>query len=84
MQTTITPLGELTQELFIQETRLAAVISTLLLPTRAALTMTVGTPFTVTLPAATGGVFPYTYSVTGAPPGLTFDPATRVLSGTPT
>ena len=44
------------------------------------------------LPAATGGVPPYTYSLTGpngtdlseAVPGLSFDPATRVLSGAPT
>ena len=44
------------------------------------------------LPAATGGVPPYTYSLTGpngtdlseAVPGLSFDPTTRVLSGAPT
>ena len=44
------------------------------------------------LPAATGGdlslddtpVFSYTYSVSGLPTGLKFDPATRTISGTPT
>ena len=47
------------------------------------------------LPAATGGDwgrvnvngdirFPYDYEVTGLPPGLDFDAATRTLSGTPT
>ncbi len=39
----------------------------------------------LTLPAATGGTAPYTYSLTPAPPaGLTFDRTTRVISGTPT
>ncbi|MBB6501399.1 putative Ig domain-containing protein [Pedobacter cryoconitis] len=45
----------------------------------------VGTTYTPqTLPAVTGGTAPYTYSVTGLPAGLTFDPATRTISGTPT
>ena len=42
------------------------------------------------LPAATGGdlthggeTFPYLYQVSGLPPGLRFDPATRTISGTP-
>ena len=39
---------------------------------------------TQTLPAATGGVGPYTYIATGVPPGLSFDPATRAITGTPT
>ena len=50
-----------------------------------------GEDASVTLPAATGGTPPYTYALTGPNgtdlsevPGLTFDPATRVLSGTPT
>ena len=38
----------------------------------------------VEFPDASGGVPPYTYSMSGVPPGLTFDPATRTLSGTPT
>ena len=38
---------------------------------------------TVTLPAASGGVAPLTYSLVGAPPpGLNFTASTRVLSGT--
>ncbi|SHG90218.1 Ig-like domain-containing protein [Pedobacter caeni] len=36
------------------------------------------------IPSATGGTGPYTYAATNLPPGLTFDPATRVISGTPT
>ena len=40
---------------------------------------------TLTLPAPTGGRPPFTYALTPAlPPGLTFDPATRRLRGTPT
>jgi gliding motility-associated-like protein len=39
---------------------------------------------TQTIPAATGGTGPYTYSATGVPPGLTFNPTTREISGTPT
>jgi hypothetical protein len=34
--------------------------------------------------AATGGQAPYTWSATGLPAGLTIDPATGVISGTPT
>lgn len=33
-------------------------------------------------PAATGGTPPYTYSVSGLPPGITFDSASRRASGT--
>ena len=43
----------------------------------------VGMDFKLTL-AATGGRAPYTWSVTGLPAGLTFDPATASISGTPT
>ena len=38
----------------------------------------------LTLPSATGGMIPYRYALTPLPPGLRFDPHTRVLSGTPT
>ena len=55
-------------------------ISTLTLyyPLGAAITAT-------TFPAVTGGTSPYTYDTPGAtlPAGLTFDAATRILSGTP-
>jgi len=36
------------------------------------------------LPAVVGGTGPYTYVAAGLPPGLTFDPATREIKGTPT
>ena len=52
---------------------------------------TVNTAYPVqTLPAATGGVTPYTYQYqvlpgqTGLGAGLSFDPATRQITGTPT
>ncbi len=48
-------------------------------------TYTEGSPITAfTLPAASGGDGPLTYSLTPSVPGLTFTPATRRLSGTPT
>jgi len=47
-------------------------------------TMVVGEPVTETLPEAMGGEEDLVYSLSGAVPGLTFDPATRVLRGTPT
>ena len=45
---------------------------------------TTGTPVNVTLPAATGGNGALTYTLTPAIAGLTLDPTTHVLSGTPT
>ena len=47
-------------------------------------TFTVGTPVSLTLPTATGGSPPYTYSISALPPGLQFDPVDRWLNGTPT
>lgn len=48
-------------------------------------TLTAGTPMTnVTLPEAMGGSGDITYTVAPIVPGLVFDPATRVLGGTPT
>ena len=48
-------------------------------------TYTAGTAITaLVLPEATGGTAPITYSVSTLPAGLSFDRATRTLSGTPT
>ena len=47
-------------------------------------TFEVGTDVQLTLPAATGGTAPYTYSLSALPAGLNFDAGTRVISGTPT
>ena len=47
-------------------------------------TFEVGTYVQLTLPAATGGTAPYTYSLSALPAGLNFDAGTRVISGTPT
>lgn len=45
----------------------------------------VGTVYTSqTIPAATGGTPGYTYTATGIPAGLLFDPVTRQITGTPT
>ena len=49
--------------------------------------LTVGTYYGAALPAAAGGIGPYTYSFTCAggqlPPGMGFAPATRMFAGTP-
>ena len=47
-------------------------------------TFTVGTPVNLTLPSATGGTPPYTYTLDPIPAGLQFDTTTQLLSGTPT
>ena len=45
---------------------------------------TVGTAITpLVLPEATGGTAPYTYTLSALPAGLSFDVATRTISGTP-
>ena len=36
-----------------------------------------------TIPSAIGGTSPYTYTIANLPLNLTFDPITRVISGTP-
>ena len=47
-------------------------------------TYTAGTAIdALMLPAASGGTGTLTYSLVGLPTGLSFDPATRLLSGTP-
>ena len=43
----------------------------------------VGQPYSLAM-AATGGLQPLTWSATGLPAGLSIDPATGVISGTPT
>jgi len=59
--------------------------SPLILPPATLPDGTVGTVYPVqTLPSATGGNGPYTYVATGLPPGLTFNPTTREITGTPT
>lgn len=42
-----------------------------------------GAAVNMTLPEATGGVPPYTYSTEGLPPGLSFSSSTRKITGTP-
>ncbi|WEK18844.1 MAG: putative Ig domain-containing protein [Candidatus Pedobacter colombiensis] len=57
----------------------------LLLPAKSLPDGTVGTVYaTQTLTGATGGTGPYTYQGNNLPPGLTFNPATLQISGTPT
>ena len=49
------------------------------------LELIVSTPYSDVLPFAVGGVGPLTYSIVGTlPPGMTFTPASRLLSGVPT
>ncbi|WP_316739376.1 putative Ig domain-containing protein [Pedobacter aquatilis] len=57
----------------------------LVLPAAALASGTVGSGYPLqTIPSATGGVGTYTYVATGLPPGLTFNPTTREITGTPT
>ena len=68
----------------VSQTYALKVGGVLSLPTAALPNGTVGTAYPAqTLPAVSGGTAPYTYSVTGLPPGLTFNTTTRVISGTP-
>jgi prepilin-type N-terminal cleavage/methylation domain-containing protein len=44
----------------------------------------VGAPYAAPALTASGGCAPYTWSATGLPPGLSVNPATGIISGTPT
>ena len=55
----------------------------LTLPDSTGFSATVGQLFTQQLPAASGGSSPYAYGVTTLPTGLTFEQATRTITGTP-
>ena len=70
---------ELTFELAI-----AAAPPPLTLRSPGALSARIGNRFTRQLAEATGGIPPYTYTVSGLPDGLTFEPKTRVVTGVPT
>ncbi|GGQ83965.1 putative Ig domain-containing protein [Couchioplanes azureus] len=82
-----------TASVLITVTDAAKIATTITVPVTVATPVTVtdpgtrtdatGNPATVSL-AATGGVAPYTWSATGLPAGLSLDPATGVVSGTPT
>ena len=45
--------------------------------------MVEGNRYDITLPEASGGTTPYVYTLTGLPSGLSFDPDSRLLSGSP-
>ena len=59
---------------------------TIVLPATTLTAATIGTSYSATLDAATGGTATYSYGVTGGalPAGVTLSSATRALSGTPT
>ena len=48
-----------------------------------AIPIVLGEELNLTLPEVSGGTPPLTYSVLGLPSGLSFDPETRTISGTP-
>ncbi len=63
------------------------ITGTLMLPRPGKVDLSVGRFHDIALPAATGGVEPYTYAFECAggspPPGMNFAPATRMFAGTP-
>jgi hypothetical protein len=59
-----------------------SVVQPLAIATPAQTAAEVGLPVQIAL-SATGGKGPYTWVVTGLPAGLTFDPATGAIAGTP-
>ncbi|MGY0038797.1 Ig domain-containing protein [Pedobacter sp. NJ-S-72] len=66
-------------------THTLTITGTLTLPTATLPNGTVNKVYPNTnLPTPTGGSTPYTYSATNLPPGVTLNPTTGVLSGTPT
>ena len=62
------------------ETKVGVVICA---PSDDGVQFTVGESVHLPMPEAPGGVPPLTYSVSGLPAGLSFDPETRMISGTP-
>ena len=58
--------------------------SPLSLPVPSDRTLTIGVHTSFTLPPASGGNAPYTYVMSGLPPGLSFNTSSRTVSGTPT
>ncbi|MDY0903604.1 putative Ig domain-containing protein [Pedobacter sp. CFBP9032] len=90
---TPTATGTPTFNVVVTDTKNCSVTATFNLTVTPALTLApaalvdgvTGTPYvTQTIPAAAGGTGPYTYTANGLPPGLTFDPTTREITGTPT
>ncbi|HZL48502.1 MAG TPA: putative Ig domain-containing protein [Solirubrobacteraceae bacterium] len=60
-----------------------AIIGDLSITTSALAAATVGSPYTTPL-AGTGGMQPYTWSAAGLAPGLSLNPSSGAISGTPT
>ncbi len=63
--------------------KIQIVASVLTLGTETDRSITQGVSYEYTLGAASGGNSPYTYSVSGIPPGMIFDAVNRRLYGTP-
>jgi large repetitive protein len=60
------------------------VVPKLTLPAATLPDAVVGDAYSFQYPSATGGVTPYKYAATGLADGLTMDPATALITGTPT
>ena len=71
--------GSSSQSFVITVATVAAIAPTL--PAVAPFNLTEGDAFNATLPAASSGTAPITYTVTGLPSGLTFNSANRSVSG---
>ena len=68
---------------FAYQFQIRVVESPIQLAAPAARTLTVGSAYTFTLPAAMSGTSPYAYTLGNLPDGLAFDEETREVSGSP-
>jgi len=66
------------------EVKAAALSSAVVVSTSALPSATFGTNYTAPALTASGGTSPYTFAATGLPSGLTLNPSTGEISGTPT
>ena len=70
-------------EVSVMFTLTIAAVPVALSLSQAGISVTVGQSVSESLSTASGGTAPYVYAVTGLPTGMSFTPATRLITGTP-